>query len=260
MRSLRPATRFFQSSTPRSLLRTSGVIIPQRHFSRTAPTQLLSSPLNVPKWISENSHMLKPPINNYCVYNDDVTVMIVGGPNERTDYHINETAEWFYQHKGSMLLKVVDDGNFRDIHIHEGDMFLLPPNTPHNPVRFKDTVGIVLEQRRPEGSMDRLRWYCQSCGEKVHEAAFHCTNLGTQIKEAVNSFKADTKARTCQNCGTICETAPSKTGDKPSQPLQPTKSEESAKDKLEEEARDDEAEERKKSKQEAVDKVPYQPS
>ena len=101
--------------------------------------------------------MLKPPINNYCVYNDDVTVMIVGGPNERTDYHINDTAEWFYQHKGSMLLKVVDEGEFRDIHIHEGDMFLLPPNTPHNPVRFKDTVGIVLEQKRPEASMDRLR-------------------------------------------------------------------------------------------------------
>lgn len=201
--------------------------------------------------------MLKPPINNYCVYNDDVTVMIVGGPNERTDYHINETAEWFYQHKGSMLLKVVDEGEFRDIHIHEGDMFLLPPNTPHNPVRFKDTVGIVLEQKRPGDSMDRLRWYCQSCGEKVHEAAFHCTDLGTQIKDAVNSFKADTKARTCRNCGTICDTAPSKAGDKLSQPL---KSGESTKDKFEQEAKDDEAEERKKGADDAVNKVPYQPS
>lgn len=157
--------------------------------------------------------MLKPPINNYCVYNDEITVMIVGGPNERTDYHINETPEWFYQHKGSMLLKVVDKSQppkqqFRDIHIHEGDMFLLPANTPHNPVRFKDTVGVVLEQKRPEDSLDRLRWYCQSCGEKVYEAAFHCTDLGTQIKEAVNNFKADKEARTCKNCGTLCNTAP----------------------------------------------------
>lgn len=152
--------------------------------------------------------MLQPPINNYCVYNDDVTVMIVGGPNERTDYHINETAEWFYQYKGSMLLKIVDDGQFRDIHIHEGDMFLLPPNTPHNPVRFENTVGIVLEQHRPEGSLDRLRWYCQDCGEKVHEASFHCTDLGTQIKDAVNKFKADKEARKCKNCGALCDTAP----------------------------------------------------
>ncbi|CAE7001652.1 hypothetical protein PTNB85_09121 [Pyrenophora teres f. teres] len=178
-----------------------------------ASTRPLGQPLNIPKWVAENSHMLKPPINNYCVYNEDVTVMIVGGPNERTDYHINETAEWFYQHKGSMLLKVVDTSlpagqQFKDIHIHEGDMFLLPPNTPHNPVRFKDTVGIVLEQKRPEGSLDRLRWYCQNCREQVHESSFHCTDLGTQIKDAVNGFKEDREKRTCKNCGTICDTAP----------------------------------------------------
>jgi 3-hydroxyanthranilate 3,4-dioxygenase len=138
--------------------------------------------------------------------------MLVGGPNARTDYHINSTPEWFYQYKGSMLLKVVDpaDNSFRDIHIHEGDMFLLPPDTPHNPVRFADTVGVVLELKRPEGSVDRLRWYCQGCGEKVHEKSFHCTDLGTQIKEAVNAFNEDMEARTCKNCGTLCDVAPPK--------------------------------------------------
>jgi 3-hydroxyanthranilate 3,4-dioxygenase len=107
-----------------------------------------------------------------------------------------------------MMLKVVDDGQFRDIIIREGDMFLLPPNTPHNPVRFADTVGVVLEQRRPESSIDRMRWYCQNCGEIVHEASFHCTDLGTQIKEAVNAFKADEEARKCKNCGELAEAAP----------------------------------------------------
>lgn len=207
MQSFRPALRH----VCRPLLRHSSVafgLLSTRTFSSTFAPRALTSPLNLQKWLEENSHLLKPPVNNYCVYNDDVTVMIVGGPNERTDYHINETAEWFYQYKGNMLLKTVDEGKFRDIAINEGDMFLLPPNTPHNPVRFANTVGIVLEQSRPAGSLDRLRWYCQNCGEQVHEASFYCTDLGTQIKDAVNKFKADKKARTCRNCGSLCDVAP----------------------------------------------------
>ena len=133
---------------------------------------------------------------------------IVGGPNARTDYHINETAEWFYQYRGAMLLKVVDDGEFKDIIIGEGEMFLLPPNTPHNPARFANTVGIVLEQPRPEKSLDRLRWYCGNCKQVVDEAAFHCTDLGTQIKEAVNSFKGSEERRRCKSCGTLADSAP----------------------------------------------------
>ena len=137
---------------------------------------------------------------------------IVGGPNARTDYHINETAEWFYQYKGSMILKVVDEGHFRDIDIHEGEMFLLPPNTPHNPVRFAGTVGIVLEQPRPENSKDTLRWYCQNCGSVVHEASFHCTDLGTQIKDAVNEFKANEVKRKCGQCGELADVIPKQQG------------------------------------------------
>lgn len=158
--------------------------------------------------LEENRHLLQPPINNYCVYQDPMTVMIVGGPNARTDYHINETPEFFYQYKGRMLLKTVDNGEFRDIYINEGELFLLPGNTPHNPVRFADTVGVVIEQPRPEGSLDRLRWYCQNCGEKVHEASFVCTDLGTQIKAAVNSFRDNELDRTCKKCGELCDVSP----------------------------------------------------
>jgi len=107
-----------------------------------------------------------------------------------------------------MLLKTVQDNQFKDIYINEGDLFLLPANVPHNPVRFENTVGVVLELPRPETSMDRLRWYCTNCGEKVHEKSFYCTDLGTQIKKAVNEFKADEQARTCGKCGEVCDAAP----------------------------------------------------
>ena len=158
--------------------------------------------------LEENSNLLQPPINNYCVYSDPLTVMIVGGPNARTDYHINETPEFFYQYKGRMLLKTIQDKQFKDVYINEGELFLLPANTPHNPVRFENTVGVVIEQPRPGESVDRLQWYCQNCSELVHEASFHCKDLGTQIKAAVNDFKDDEHARKCKNCGVTCDVAP----------------------------------------------------
>lgn len=118
-----------------------------------------------------------------------------------------------------MLLKVVDPetGAFKDVVIREGDMFLLPANTPHNPVRFADTVGIVLEQHRPEASLDRMRWYCQAdaadgaggdCGAIVHEAAFHCTDLGTQIKAAIEEFIGSEEKRRCSKCGALADSVP----------------------------------------------------
>jgi hypothetical protein len=75
-------------------------------------------------------------------------------------------------------------------------------------VRFADTVGVVIEQPRPEDSVDRLRWYCQDCGTMVHEESFHCTDLGTQIKKAVQEFEGDLEARKCGNCGETCDVKP----------------------------------------------------
>lgn len=165
-------------------------------------------PINLDKWLEDNSHLLQPPVNNYCLHRGGFTVMIIGGPNERTDYHINSTPEWFHQKKGHMTLKIVDeslegDFRFKDITINEGDSFLLPPNVPHNPVRYKDTIGIVVEQDRPDGSHDKLRWYCHKCKEIVCELSFEMKDLGTQVKNGILEFENDLEKRTCKHCGSL---------------------------------------------------------
>ncbi|KAL7792962.1 3-hydroxyanthranilic acid dioxygenase domain-containing protein [Trichoderma ceciliae] len=207
----RPATRAFRrkfKASQETILKWAGV--DEKLWTSYHPITLPSTNAR-----AANQPAQVPPINNYCVYNDDFTVMIVGGPNARTDYHINQTPEWFYQYRGAMTLKVVDGSTFRDIIIREGDMFLLPANTPHNPVRFANTVGVVLEQRRPADAIDRMRWYCAACSGVegaeaviVHEAAFRCTDLGTQIKQAVEDFRADEEKRTCGKCGTVADWTP----------------------------------------------------
>ncbi|KAF9070709.1 3-hydroxyanthranilic acid dioxygenase [Rhodocollybia butyracea] len=169
---------------------------------------MLASPLNLPLWLSQNAHLLSPPVNNFCLYRGgDFVVMAVGGPNERSDYHVNQTEEWFYQHKGSMLIRTVDGGKFRDIKIREGEMFLLPANTPHNPVRFADTVGIVIERERPKESIDSLRWYCPSPSHSsptiIHEESFHVTDLGTQLKPVIERWQQNEELRKCRVCGEI---------------------------------------------------------
>ncbi|ORY86267.1 3-hydroxyanthranilic acid dioxygenase [Protomyces lactucae-debilis] len=166
------------------------------------------APINFPAWLKENGHLLQPPVNNYCLYNEkDFVVMVVGGPNARNDYHVNTTEEWFYQYKGDMLLKVIESGEtFKDIPIKEGEMFLLPANTPHNPVRYADTIGIVLERVRPSDSVDKLRWYCDKHSRPVLIAETnlgHVTNLGTQLKPAIEQWQQTESMRKCPDCGTV---------------------------------------------------------
>ncbi|MBP7148545.1 MAG: 3-hydroxyanthranilate 3,4-dioxygenase [Acidobacteria bacterium] len=164
------------------------------------------SPLNLTQWIDEHRELLRPPVGNSMIWKDtEFTVMVVGGPNQRKDYHIDPGEEFFYQVEGDIVLRVIEDGRGRDIPIRQGEIFLLPSNIPHSPQRPPNTVGLVIERRRRADEIDHLRWYCGSCGEVLHDAAFHCEDLGTQLKPIIEEFYADESLRKCRRCGQVMQ-------------------------------------------------------
>lgn len=58
-------------------------------------------------------------------------------------------------------------------------------------------------------SVDRLRWYCKSGAHTeptiIHEAAFHVTDLGTQLKPEIQRWMNDARLRTCSACGEVAD-------------------------------------------------------
>lgn len=161
------------------------------------------STINFKRWIDENRHLLKPPVGNKLVWKDrEFIVMVVGGPNTRTDYHINGGEEFFYQLEGNMVLKVIDEGKPVDLPIGEGEIFLLPPNVPHSPRRPAGTVGLVIERQRREGEQDGLAWYCENCGTPLYEERFHLTNIETQFPPVFDRFYDNERNSTCSRCST----------------------------------------------------------
>ena len=163
-------------------------------------------PFNLRAWVEEHRDLLKPPVGNKMVWQDtEFLVMVVGGPNCRKDYHVEDGEEFFYQIEGDITVRVMEDGEVEDIPIREGEIFLLPAGVPHSPQRPANTVGLVVERQRKEGELDHLRWYCEECGEVLHDASFPLEDLGTQLKPIIEGYFADESLRTCKKCGTVMQ-------------------------------------------------------
>lgn len=167
----------------------------------------IAAPFNLQAWIEEHRDLLKPPVSNKQLYVDsgDYIVMVVGGPNARKDYHFNNTEELFYQLEGDILVKVQIDGKAVEVNIKEGDMFLLPGNIPHSPIRGENTVGLVIERKRKEDHTDGLMWFCDNCNHKLHEAYFPLKSIENDFLPRFKEFYASEELRTCSKCGTVME-------------------------------------------------------
>lgn len=165
--------------------------------------------VNLMKWVEENKDNLKPPVCNKEVFpGSEYIVMVIGGPNLRKDYHYNETPEFFMQLKGDMVLKIIDNGEPKDISIKEGEIFVLPAKIPHSPQRPAGTIGLVIEHVRDvEKHTDGFQWYCDNCNHQLHEDYFKLTNIEKQLPETFAKFNSNETLHKCSNCGDVLQVA-----------------------------------------------------
>ncbi len=162
---------------------------------------MLPMPINFTRWIDEHRHLLKPPVGNKVIWeNTEFVVMVVGGPNARADFHINDGEEFFHQIEGDMVLRVLENGVPKDIPIRAGEMLLLPGGVPHSPQRNADTVGLVIERKRRPDEIDVLLWICPKCNRELYRETFRLKNIERDLLPVIDRFYDLETNCTCTKC------------------------------------------------------------
>lgn len=158
------------------------------------------------KWVSEHEHLLRPPVNNTQMWEPmgDFIVQVVGGPNQRTDYHLDPYEEWFFQVRGSMHVDLMTEDGPHRVDIKEGETWTLPRDVYHSPQRPEaGSVGIVIERIREEGTLEKFAWFCLNCHHKVHEVELQVRDIVADLPPVFAEFYGSDEGRTCDRCGTL---------------------------------------------------------
>ena len=133
-----------------------------------------------------------------------MVVQVVGGPNQRVDFHDDPGEEFFYQLRGDMVLKVHDAGRVHDVPIRAGEVFLLPAHLRHSPQRPEaGSVGLVVENARRPEDRDGFEWFCFECGALVHRVEIAIADIVRDLPQLFAAFYADREARRCRQCGGV---------------------------------------------------------
>ena len=165
---------------------------------------LYSLPLDFRQWIDEHRNLLRPPAGNAQIWQDtDFIVTVVGGPNQRTDYHDDPLEEFFYQIEGDIVLRVRENGRSRDLPLKQGSIFLMPPHMRHSPQRPAGSIGLVIERQRPAGVIDAFEWYCLNCDALLHRVEFHLKDIVRDLPPLFEAFYASESKRRCTACGSL---------------------------------------------------------
>ena len=109
--------------------------------------------------------------------------------------------------EGDIQVNIQEDGQKREMKLGPGDMFLLPANTPHSPVRSKGSIGLVVERiRKGKNLKDGLMWFCDDCNHKLYEVYFELQDVEKDFQPHFKSYYNSEELRTCDNCGTVMDT------------------------------------------------------
>ena len=163
-------------------------------------------PLNLQRWISDHAAELKPPVGNQQIWQDaDFICTVVGGPNQRTDFHDDPLEEFFYQLRGQAHLLLWDRGRYERVDLNEGDIFLLPAHVRHSPQRPQaGSLCLVVERTRPAGLLDAFEWTCAPCGGLVTRSEVQLNSIVRDLPTVYETFYASPEAeRRCPDCGEI---------------------------------------------------------
>src|SRR5262249_16051466 len=91
--------------------------------------------------------------------------------------------------------------------VREGETFLIPPNVPHSPQRPPNTIGLVVERRRPPGEKEHVIFYSEDCGALVEDIHFDSKAIFDHFRKAMREFWSDDARRNCKKCGKKVEKA-----------------------------------------------------
>ena len=159
---------------------------------------------NLDTWYDANRDLFNPPVCNKLQHKKQLSIMFVGGPNLRTDFHLEQGSEFFWMVRGNMELPTIQQGQRKVVSIKEGDVFCLPSRIPHSPQRPETgSLGLVVERERyvdpeilegQEPELDGLRWFVDfdnTTGQDIlFEKFFHCYDLGRDLVPVVKEFHA----------------------------------------------------------------------
>ena len=169
------------------------------------------STYHLKRWIEQNKELFAPPYktNRVLARHGEFVVMILHGPNERLDFHVEPGEEFFYQIVGDIELHLKPPGERRHmVKIHEGEIFLCPGGLAHSPRRGAGTWGLVVERKRRPEELEEFVWFCEDCDERVHSQEVVQGDIAAQVAHIYEAFNSDLRLRTCTNCGYVFSQTP----------------------------------------------------